>query len=60
MKTITTAFAVLLLVVVSACGVLEYPNYWDFDSTLCWNLITLPFDLIITPVIFVLKLFPVL
>jgi hypothetical protein len=60
MKTISKLLGVLLVGMVSACGGLEYPDYWSTDSTFCWNLFTLPLDLIVTPVIFILKLFPVL
>ncbi len=44
----------------TSCGVLEYPDYWEGDDNFFVNLITLPFEIVFTPIIFVLKLFPVL
>ena len=56
-KLFTLAFVCLSL---TACGVLEYPDYWEGDDHFIVNLVTLPFELVFTPIIFVLKLFPVL
>ncbi len=55
-----TLAAALVLLTCSACGVLSYPEYWEADDSLFVNVITLPIELILTPVIFLLKLFPVL
>lgn len=44
----------------TSCGVLEYPDYWNGDDNTVVNIITLPFELVFTPIIFVLKLLPVL
>ena len=44
----------------TACVGLEYPNYWSPTDGFLVNLITLPFEVLFTPVIFILKLFPVL
>ena len=41
------------------CVGLEYPSYWDFDDNVVVNAVTFPFELLITPIIFILKLFPV-
>ena len=56
-----TILALLLLAALGAgCVGLEYPSYWDFDDNLLVNVVTLPVEILITPVIFLLKLLPVL
>ena len=60
MKTFSVTAALLSLFVLPACVGLEYPSYWSFDDSFLINLITLPFEIVMTPVIFVLKLAPIL
>ncbi len=52
--------AAILLLSLASCVGLEYPSYWDFEDNLLVNLITLPIEILITPIIFVIKLLPVL
>ena len=55
----TTLF-LLACTTLTACVGLEYPDYWSPGDGFLVNLVTLPFEVVFTPVIFVLKLFPVL
>ena len=57
LRLVTLALICLCMV---SCGVLEYPDYWNGDDHVAVNLITLPFELVFTPIIFLLKLLPVL
>ena len=57
---LTSLFAALGCLTITACGVLEYPQYWDTGDNVLVNVVTLPFEVVFTPIIFVLKLFPVL
>lgn len=57
---IYTAAFLFACLSLTACGVLEYPQYWDVGDNFVVNVVTLPFEVVFTPVIFVLKLFPVL
>ena len=60
MKNALTVLAALSLLFLGSCVGLEYPDYWTFDHGLARNIITLPFEIIFTPIIFLLKLLPVL
>ena len=51
--------AVLLFSCLASCVGLEYPGYWDTDDNLVVNVLTLPIEILITPVIFLLKILPV-
>jgi hypothetical protein len=55
-----TLALVMLCLSLTACGVLEYPSYWETDDSFLVNVITVPFEILVTPFIFILKLFPVL
>lgn len=59
-RTIGAAGLALCALALAGCVGLEYPSYWDFDDNFVVNVVTLPFELVFTPVIFVLKLLPVL
>ena len=51
----------LLLVVatcLTSCVGLDYPDYWNTDDALLINARTLPIELLLTPLIFVIKLLP--
>lgn len=54
------ALALPFALLACSCAGLEYPKYWTSDHNLAVNVITLPFEILITPVIFVLKILPVL
>lgn len=60
MKNALTALFVLALVFLCSCAGLEYPDYWTFDHGVVRNILTLPFEILFTPIIFLLKLLPVL
>ena len=60
MKHATTFLAILAMVFLGSCVGLEYPDYWDFDHSVLRNILTLPFEIVFTPIIFILKLLPVL
>ena len=60
MKQAATLLAVLALIFLGSCVGLEYPDYWNTDDNTLVNIITLPFEIIFTPIIFILKLLPVL
>ena len=51
---------VSLIAMASACVGLDYPDYWDLDDSFVVNAVTLPIEILLTPVIFLLKLLPVL
>ncbi len=44
----------------TSCVGLEYPDYWNEDDALLVNVLTLPLEVVLTPVIFVIKLLPIL
>ena len=53
----------LLLVVatcLTSCVGLDYPDYWNTDDAFLINALTLPLEVVLTPVIFVIKLLPIL
>lgn len=50
----------LVCLCMTSCGVLDYPDYWETDDNFFVNIITFPFEVIFTPIIFVVKLLPVL
>jgi len=60
MKHALTTLAVLALFCLGSCVGLEYPDYWTFDHSVVRNIITLPFEIVFTPIIFLLKLLPIL
>lgn len=61
MKKAANALALAMLCCsLTACGVLEYPDYWEADDGLLVNVVTVPFEILLTPFIFLLKLLPVL
>jgi len=60
MRNLLTALAILALFFLGSCVGLEYPDYWTFDHGVVRNILTLPFEIIFTPIIFLLKLLPVL
>ena len=60
MKHAITILAVFSLLFLGSCVGLEYPDYWNFDHGAVRNVVTLPFEIIFTPIIFILKLLPIL
>ena len=60
MKNVLTALAVFSLLFFGSCVGLEYPDYWNFDHSAVRNVVTLPFEIIFTPIIFLLKFLPIL
>ncbi len=56
----TLAFLLAVAFATGCISLVEYPEYWEMDDSFVTNLITLPFEILLTPVIFLVKLFPFL
>lgn len=60
MKHVATFLAIFSVIFLASCIGLEYPDYWNGDDNTFVNLITLPFEIVFTPIIFLIKLLPIL
>ena len=59
MRTLITSLVALTAFATAGClSVLEYPEYWEIDDSFLVNLVTFPFEILLTPIIFILKLLP--
>ncbi|MCZ6596628.1 MAG: hypothetical protein O7B99_03215 [Planctomycetota bacterium] len=58
MRLVASFLAVVLAT--SCISLVDYPEYWEMDDSFVTNSITLPFEVLVTPLIFLIKLLPFL